>query len=365
MNFVEKYKPIVTKELIGRENEISQVKSNLKKPILIHGPTGSGKTIIAHCLAKEMQYELIEVNASDFRNKDEINKIIGNSIKQQSLFKKSKIILVDELDGVSGKEDRGGVQALIELIKETTYPMIITANDPWNSKFSTLRQKCKLIEFKKLNTSDVYKHLKNICIKENIKHNDETLKELSRISNGDLRAAINDLEIVSYNKELKKEDISDLGERETESSIFNAIQLILKSTNPEQVLGALDYTNTNLDESLLWLEENIPTEYKNPADLERAFNILSKADIFRGRIIKWQYWRFLSYVNQLLTAGVAVSKRQKYYGFTKYKRPLRILNIWRSNIKNKERKEKATLLSKDIHLSIKRTIKEMPYMKFL
>ncbi len=365
MNLTNKYKPKYVKELIGRESEINQIKSNIKKPILLYGPSGSGKTITAHCIANDLNYDLIELNASDFRNKDEINNIIGNSIKQRSLFNKGKIILIDELDGISGREDRGGIQALLALLKDVSYPIIITANDPWNSKFSTLRKKCKIIEYKKINNEDILKVLIDICKKENIKINYEYLKELTRISGGDIRSCINDLEVLSYKDKIERKDILDLGEREKEDNIFNAIKLILKSDDPLIVMDAFNNTSCDLNESLLWLEENIPLEYQNKIDLNNAMEKLSKADVFRGRILKWQHWRFLSYVNQLLTAGVAISKKTKYYGFTRYKRPSRILNIWKFNQKNKEKKELAEKLSKEIHASKKRVLKELPYMKFL
>ena len=67
----------------------------------------------------------------------------------------------------------------------------------------------------------------------------------------------------------------------------------------------------DLDESFLWLEENLPKEYEGK-DLERAFDCLSRADVFKGRIRRWQHWRFLVYINDLMTAGIALSKDEKY-----------------------------------------------------
>lgn len=358
MNFIDKYKPKSVREIVGQEIAISQIKENLKKPLILYGPTGVGKTSVVHALVNDFNYEILELNASDLRNEEEINQIIGNAVRQQSLFKKSKLILVDELDGISGREDRGGVQALLKLINESKFPIIITVNDPWNSKFVSLRKKCKLLEFKKINYSKIFEVLKKICYNEGIKYEENDLKELARISNGDLRAAINDLEIISYNKYIKKEDILSLGEREYEGNIFNAIQLILKSDDPNLVLDSLNKSQCDLNESMLWLEENIPLEYKNKKDLYQALEYLSKADIFKGRISKWQYWRFLNYVNILLTAGIATSKKNKYYGFTKYKKPTRILSIWSSNQKNKIKKTISEKIAKNVHISIKKANKD-------
>ncbi|MBU0929602.1 MAG: replication factor C large subunit [Nanoarchaeota archaeon] len=358
MNFVDKYKPKSTKDILGQDIGLNQLRLNLKKPVFIYGPPGTGKTATIHALANDMNYEIIELNASDFRNKDEIDSIVGNSIKQKSLFNKGKIILVDELDGISGKEDRGGVQALLVLIQESTFPVIMVANDPWNSRFSQLRMKSKMIDFKKLNYLTIFNILTKICKSENIKISDKDLRELSIKSDGDVRAAINDLEIVSYNNNLE-----GIGERERETSIFNAIQLILKSNNPKEVLNILDRVNMDLNDCILWLEENIALEYKNKHDLARAYDILSKADVYRGRITKWQHWRFLVYIYDLISAGIAVSKKNKYYGFTKYRKPARILEIWKFNQKNKLKKDISIKIAKKVHTSIKHVKKDFLFYK--
>ena len=59
--------------------------------------------------------------------------------KQRSLFASSKIILVDEVDGLSGDSDRGGLQEIERTIEETSFPIILTASNPWDYKFNSLR----------------------------------------------------------------------------------------------------------------------------------------------------------------------------------------------------------------------------------
>ena len=179
-------------------------------------------------------------------------------------------------------------------------------------------------------------------------------------SDGDARAAINDLEIISYNNTAES-----IGERERETSIFSAIQLILKSKNPKEVLNILDSVNLDLNECILWLEENIALEYTNKNDLARAYDTLSKADVYRGRIIRWQHWRFLVYINNFITAGIALAKKEKYYGFTKYKKPARILEIWKYNMKNKLRKDISAKLAKKVHTSIKKVNKDFLIYKHI
>ena len=91
----------------------------------------------------------------------------------------------------------------------------------------------------------------------------------------------------------------------------------------------------NLDEIILWIEENIPHEYKG-ISLARAYERLSKADIFRGRIYRQQYWRFMVYENILLSYGISASKNLEApinSNFVRYKKPTRILKIWLHNQK--------------------------------
>ncbi|MFA5176399.1 MAG: replication factor C large subunit [Candidatus Nanoarchaeia archaeon] len=367
MNFTDKYKPKSLKEIEGYEKEVREVVDFLrKKPILLYGATGTGKTTLVQCLADDLNYELIELNASDFRNKEQINTIVGEALNQRSLFKKGKIILIDEVDGISGREDYGGVPALLALMQKTNYPIIMTANDPWDKKFTLIRQKSKMIEIKKVG-SVICKVLKKICLIEGIKVDEKTLTEITAINNNDIRASLIDLELLSGNKIIKNEDLELLRDspREREETIFSMIQLILKTKDPHTALNLLENYNLDYEELKSWLDENIALEYRNKEDLAKAYDTLSKADVFMGRIMRWQHWRFLVYINELLTAGIAISKKEPNTGFIKYKRPERFLNIWRFNMSNKENKDKAIEISKDLHLSIKRTIKEMPYMRFL
>ena len=120
-----------------------------------------------------------------------------------------------------------------------------------------------------------------------------------------------------------------------------------------------------MDETILWIEENIPVEYYGD-DLYNAYEALAKADVFRGRIMRWQHWRFLVYINDLLTAGIALAKKEKNPSITQYKRSTRILKIWMMNQKYAKRKSIALELSKQLHTSSKRIIKDvMPYLKII
>ncbi len=364
------YQPEKIKDIIGQDLAIKSLKEFIlnfkkqkKKSALLYGPSGTGKTCSVYALAKDLGVEIYEINASDIRNKDQINSKLGAVINQHSLFSKGKIILVDEVDGLSGTKDRGGLQALIKLIQKTTFPIILTAMNPWDYKFGSLRGKTNLIEFKPVDYMSIFKILKEICKNEKIKAKDEILKSLARISGGDLRAAINDLQS-SYEKN-KNLEIEDLGERNKVETMINALIKIFKTTDPNIAKNSFDDVEENTDSIFLWIDENLPLEYTKPEDLVRAYDKLSKADVFRGRIRRWQHWRYLIYINDLLTIGIALSKDEKYKKYVQYKPTSRLLKLWWAKQKSLKKKAIAQKIASHTHTSTKQAIKNIDYFKII
>jgi len=370
--WTKKYAPHKISDIISQEKAVSDLKEfmknfrkHAKKSALLFGPSGTGKTSSVYAIADEMNYEVVEVNASDFRNKAQIDSVLGNALKQKSLFANEKIILVDEIDGLAGTEDRGGLTELITLLEDPKFAVVMTAMSPWDNKFSKIRTRSQMMEFEKLSYASIIKMLKHICEKEKISYDEDALTQLATSSSGDLRGAIIDLQtLAGINEKLTKKSIETLGEREKTDTIINALVKVLKNTDPIVALGALNYIEEDLDEFMLWLDENMPKEYKNPEDLARAYNYLAKADIFRARIKRWQYWRFLDYVNTFLTAGVAVSKDKKYTGIVQYKQTMRLLKIWQANMKYQKRKAIAEKIAEKTHASKKEVLHStIPYFQ--
>ncbi|MCX6711444.1 MAG: replication factor C large subunit [Candidatus Woesearchaeota archaeon] len=367
MLFTDKYKPSKISEIQGQDAAIAKLKQAIQKnkSSLVYGPVGCGKTSSVYVIANELNYEILEINASNFRNKKNIEGILGQAIKQKSLFYENKIILVDELEGIAGREDYGGLSALAALIKITSYPLVIVANDPWAAKFSGLRKSLGLIEFEKLSYLSIFNILKIICDKEDIKYDDEYLKELAKRANGDARAAINDLQMLTQDKVLNKKDLELLDERETNENVFNVLKVIFKSKDIKLIFKTFNKLNIDLNEFNLWLDENIPKEYVKE-DLAKAYDALSKADVFNGRIIRRQYYRFLVYRSMFLSTGVALAKKETYDGSTNYKRTSRILKIWIAKQQNLKRNAIAEKIAEKTHTSKKRVIKnDLPYMKII
>lgn len=356
--YAQKYTPsdclhIPQKAVAKLKEYVLNYEKQKKKAALIYGPTGSCKTSSVHALAKELQLELVEVNASDFRNSDALEQSIGIAVCQASLFGTKKLVLIDEIDGISGTQDRGGIPTLISIIAKSAYPIVLTANDPWDHKFSKLASKCQLIEFPQLSHTEIIPILKNICIQEKILHTDENLSLLARRAGGDLRGAMNDLQTAALL--LTQQELPELSVREKTESLSKILLKIFKTTDSTVSREALSTMEEDHDELFLWLDENIPKEYQKPADLAEAYNILSKADVFRGRIRRRQYWRFLAHISELLSAGISHAKQQRYASIVNYTQPMRLLRTWQLNQKSATRKSIATKIAELTHCSIRKT----------
>ncbi len=372
-----KYQPkiindlILTPEVEEVINFVKNFNKNKGKALLLFGPPGCGKTTTVNIVAKSFDYEILEVNASDTRNKKSINELLGNSIKQKSLFAKSKLILIDEVDGVAGREDRGGISEIVKVIKNSPYPIILTANNVEDVKLKPLKKVSKFINFEKNNRDFLIKLSKKILESENIRYKEEDL--LTFVSNrnvSDIRGFINDLQASFLSNQF---DISLYEERDYKKIIEVVLNNIVK-LNPKDAFYNNLNTDINLDDLFLYLEENVPP-VANKKNLYLIFNEISKADVYRGRIIRWQYWRFLVYINFYLNFGVScflnVSKIPA-------KKNRRILQKWIYNNKYSILKERTKIqkskneepkiiekISNLYHCSVKKTKKEiLPYFLF-
>jgi len=302
--------------------------ANLEKGLLLYGPAGCGKTTTLNLIGNYFDYEIFELNASDARNKKSILESVGSVVQQKSLFGKNKLILIDEVDGVSGTYDRGGVAEIIKILKTSNYPVVFTANDSEATSIKSLKKVCEVIDFSNHSFELLLGIGKKILTSENISFDDESLgKFVEERNSNDIRGFINDLQASVFDGKFLNDNSLDI--RNYKKEIEELLNKIFFSYPEDSVFASFN-SNVNIDDLFLYLEENIPEVYDKMSTF-KAFNELSKADQFRGRIRKWQYWRYLVYVNFYLTYGVSSSKNNLKK--VKYKKNGRILKKWIYNNK--------------------------------
>ena len=364
----EKYRVKGLEDVKGQDLAVDKVKIFLKsfpkkKAIVLHGPPGVGKTSLAYAIAIETDSEILELNASDFRNKKKIGEIIGPASRQASLFGKGKIILIDEVDGISAMKDRGGLAELLGLLAKSAFPVIVTANDIWNKKFSMLRKKAEIVGLKEIDYKVVLKILMDVCESENCVVSGEVLRGIAIRARGDIRAALNDLEVLSKMDSLDL--MKEVGERDKEQSIFGALQFVFQNSKiSEEMLKVYDDVNVPIDEVFLWIEENLPVSYQGE-ELCLALDRLALADVYRGRIRRQRYWRFMVYEYFLLGAGIANVKKYDRTGWVSYRKPSRILKIWLQNQRAAKKKSICEKYAKVCHISVKSAMRDFLLLRVI
>jgi len=362
IEWTEKYRPKGMGDVVG--NEKGKVldwvrcwkKSQPKKGLLLMGPAGCGKTSMVLAVAGELGLHVIETNASDVRTKKSLCEFFGTGLSQQTLFQKGKLVLFDEVDGISGQRDRGAPQEIVKIISGSNYPVILTANvfktAGQKTRLRTLKKVCAVVNVSELGRVDVVNVLEMIARKEGISVEERVLSVIARNANGDLRSAINDLEAHSVGrKELKYEDVRDLSFRDARQEIKQALTIVFKTGSADIAGDAFSNIDAEADDVLQWVRENVPREYKKSQDVMRAMEYVSRADVFRGRITTRQYWGYLYYVFQLLSVGVAVSKDEKYPGVLDYHFPSKIAMMAQSRFKRASEDALCGKLGAHLHVS--------------
>ncbi len=368
MNISKKHSAKSLNDLVGLEEQSGKImeflkgfKDSKKKALLLVGPEGSGKTSSVYAIANSLGFEVLEINASDKRNAENIKSIVGSASKQMGLFSREKIILIDEVDGLSGNNDRGGARELNLILKSTSYPIIMTANDEYSSKLEGIKENSIVVKFKRRSYWDVYKIIKLINDSENKGLSGVSIKRLASMAQGDVRSAFNDLEAVNSDS-----DVNELFERNKESNIFDILKIIFKSKNFDSLFSSTDNLNMEVKDLLLWVYSNIINEYEKPHEVRSAYDYASRADVFLGRINRRMHWRLLFYARMLATIGVGISKDETYRKFSRYSPPQRFKNISKHAKIRAENKALSQEIALAAHCSMKKAANDyLPFIKKL
>jgi replication factor C subunit 2/4 len=234
---IEKYRPKTIDNIILNDTLKSKITSflvnNSVPNIIISGPPGTGKTSLILLIAKHIYKEnykeaVLELNASDNRGIEIINNNITYFCKKKITDRNknnnpiTKLIILDEADNITNK-----VQNIIsKLLEDNTIntKFAFTCNNSLNI-IEALQSRCLMIYIPLLTYDQINNKLIDICKKENIEYTEEALKLLTMNANGDIRYAINNLEVIYYGfGKIEKKNIYELCHQPQPEIIINLIQ---------------------------------------------------------------------------------------------------------------------------------------------
>ncbi|HMK95402.1 MAG TPA: replication factor C large subunit [Candidatus Limnocylindrales bacterium] len=338
--WVEKYRPKKMEDIVGNEEAKATFvewlkgkhKGKAKKAVLLYGPPGVGKTALVNAAAKETGFTIIEMNASDTRSEKAINAIAKPATSYVALdafSKQSKgnLLFLDEVDGIAGNEDRGGVGAIIQIVENSQVPVIMAANDPDIDRLRPLKKVSVLIRFQPIRIPLLITLLQKICLSEHVKAEFEALERIAQNSRGDVRSAINDLQSLSgENHVLTLQDTIGLNSRNKDISIDETLRGFFSAKSIVEASNVLSRSSIDYDEFLMSVSDNLPKRYRDPAELAAAYDFVSQADVFRGRI-GTENWHLLKYFYNELSEAAAVAP-ESYQPFEFITPPIRIITLF-------------------------------------
>ncbi len=384
--WTEKYRPKTLDDVVGNPAAMENLRkwANVwasgipkKRALVLMGGPGIGKTTAVLALANEMGWQVIEMNASDTRNSEAIRAVathgsLGETFTDSGEFVtskegKRKLILLDEADNIFGKEDFGGVKAIGQTILETQQPIILIVNDWYalKKRSSVIQNNVATIGFMRPRASTIVSLLRSIAKAEAVDVQEEVLTKLAEKCGGDIRAAVKDLQSLAEGRtQVSVKDLSSVGERDHSLGMMKSVEAIFQTGNCKRSRDIASNMDEDPETLILWMDQNIPAVYREPADVHAAYEALSRADIFLGRVKRRQSYGLWGYAADMMTCGVSLAKSRDYRGYVRINFPLWLMKMSRSRAMRETRSNLAAKLGKMTHNSEKRVLQDiLPYFK--
>ncbi|XP_030047166.1 replication factor C subunit 1 isoform X2 [Microcaecilia unicolor] len=367
--WVDKYKPMSIKGIIGQQGDQSCAnklirwlrnwhKSNSsddKKPAgkfsklggkddgssfkaaLLSGPPGVGKTTTAILVCEELGYSYVELNASDTRSKKSMKEIVAESLSNTSIkdfysgasqsVSTNHVLIMDEVDGMAGNEDRGGIQELIGLIKHSKIPIICMCNDRNHQKIRSLANYCYDLRFHRPRMEQIKGAMMSIAYKESLKIPPAAMNEIILAANQDIRQVLHNLSMwcarsKSLNYDQAKDD-ANRAKKDIKLGPFDVVRKVFTAGEETSHMTLIDKSDLFFhDYSLapLFVQENYL--YVTPAaaggDMKKHLLLLSRTadsicdgDLVDRRIRSSQTWSLLP--TQAIYASVIPGELMRGY----------------------------------------------------
>ena len=307
----EKHRPQNISVMVGNEESRSLIVQWFAKwkkgtkPLLLIGPPGIGKTTIAYLVAKQFGYDLIGLNASDVRSKSRINEILSPVLGNTTILG-SPMIFVDKVDGIHGRGDYGGAEALIQILKEPTVPIVLAANSDISNKMKSIKKVVKIISFKPIPPRLLRVYLENILKKESATLSPGALIKVIDKSRGDIRSMINLTQslVTGFNPQTDKSFES--------INVEDGINTFFKAKSIDEARSVLYAMQIDPREKINAFYSSIITSNLDKNTLAIHLEIISRADVLFGKIMKTQNWRLLRYLNEILIELYQKDDRIRY-----------------------------------------------------
>ncbi|XP_056630232.1 replication factor C subunit 1 isoform X2 [Diorhabda sublineata] len=268
MAWTDKYKPIDTKGIIGQQgdgsnmnklstwlsnwyrNQLPAVRKKIPRPspwakndngayykaALLSGPPGVGKTTTATLVSKAVGFDVVEFNASDTRSKKLLQEEVAQLLSTTTIAgyaagkartDRKRVLLMDEVDGMAGNEDRGGIQELINLIKTTSVPIICMCNDRNHQKMRSLVNYCFDLRFAKPRLEQIRGAMMSICFKEGLKISPNVLSEIIAGTGCDIRQSLNHLTMwAAQNKNMSLEEVQSKAKEAKKDTVLGPWEVV-------------------------------------------------------------------------------------------------------------------------------------------